>query len=84
MYVALQGLGTTDIEELRKIYEEQDEIKVSDEDLEIVLQKISNNKENKIFSEKEIGKATINVPIEQKDKARQIEEANKEQKNIMK
>lgn len=36
------------------------------------------------FSEQEIGKATINVPVSQKDKARQIEEFNKYKKDIIK
>ncbi len=41
-------------------------------------------KKAKSFSEQEIGKATISVPVEQKDKARQIEEFNKDKKDIIK
>ena len=84
LYEALQGIGTTDIAQLRKIYEGQNEIKVSDEDLDIVLQMISNNEQTEIFSEQEIGKATISVPVEQKDKAKQIEEFNRDKKEIIK
>ena len=84
LYEALQGIGTTDIAQLRKIYEGQNEIKVSYEDLDIVLQMISNNEQTEIFSEQEIGKATISVPVEQKDKAKQIEEFNRNKKEIIK
>lgn len=41
LYTALKGYGVTDPAELRKIYEGQDMLRVSDEDLEIVLAMIS-------------------------------------------
>ena len=41
---AFRNTGITDPNELRKLYEEQDKIRVSDEDLEIVLQSFSNSK----------------------------------------
>ena len=37
---------------------------------------------NKIFTEREIGKATINISTEKKDEARPYESFHKEQKHI--
>ena len=97
LYEALKGTGITDISELIKVYESQEEVRVSNEDLEKVLKMLSGNgnrmdnnimnsneTQTRTFSEQEIGKATISVPVEQKDKAKQIEEFNRNKKEIIK
>ena len=43
LYEALQGTGIRDIDELKKIYESQEEVRVSDEDLEAVLSRFSDS-----------------------------------------
>ena len=71
--------GTTDISELRKIYEEHKDFfnDISDEDLDIVLSNFGNNE--KIFTEQEIGKATINRQTAKKDKAQNQEKQDEQE-----
>ena len=97
LYEALKGTGITDISELIKVYESQEEVRVSNEDLEKVLKMLSGNgnrmdnnimnsneTQTRTFSEQEIGKATIDIPVEQKDKAKQMEEFNRDKKENIK
>lgn len=71
--------GTTDISELRKIYEEHKDFfsDISDEDLDIVLSNFGNNE--KIFTEQEIGKATIDRETTRKDKAQSQEKQDEQE-----
>lgn len=45
LYVALKQTGVTDIDELRKIYESQDNVRVSPEDLKAILAELAENYE---------------------------------------
>lgn len=71
--------GTTDILELKKIYDEHKDFfsDISDEDLNIVLSNFENNE--KIFTEQEIGKATINRETTKKDKAQKLEKQDEQE-----
>ncbi len=71
--------GTTDVSELRKIYEKHKDFfsDISDEDLDIVLSNFGNNE--KIFTEQEIGKATIDRETTRKDKAQSQEKQDEQE-----
>lgn len=71
--------GTTDVSELRKIYEEHKDFfsDISDKDLEIVLANFENNE--KIFTEQDIGKATIDRETTRKDKAQSQEKQDEQE-----
>ena len=71
--------GTTDVSELRKIYEEHKDFfsDISDKDLEIVLANFESNE--KIFTEQEIGKATIDRQTAKKDKAQSQEKQDEQE-----
>lgn len=70
---------TTDVSKLRNIYEEHKEFfyDITEEDLETVLSEFQNNK--KIFTEQEIGKATIDRETTKKDKAQSQEKQDEQE-----
>ena len=83
---AFRNTGITDPNELRKLYEEQDKIKVSDEDLEIVLASFSNPKEitlsqiKELTEQEKIGKRDIDDTKQEIEKDIQKDKEN--QKDI--
>ena len=83
---AFRNTGITDPNELRKLYEEQDKIRVSDEDLEIVLQSFSNSKEitlsqiKELTEQEKIGKRDIDDTKQEIEKDIQTDKEN--QKDI--
>ena len=79
MQTIFEEVGTTDVSELRKIYEKHKDFfsDISDEDLDIVLSNFGNNE--KIFTEQEIGKATIDRETTRKDKAQSQEKQDEQE-----
>lgn len=72
---AFKKTGVTDKEELRRMYEEQDDLRVSDEDLEFILESFE---ESKTINPSQIRKSTVKEKIGLIDINNIIQEIRKE------